>query len=114
MNKISKENSEHYKWGDNCDGWRLVNKPEMSVILEQMPAGTSEKKHYHKKARQFFLILKGNASIEIEDKLYDMKEQEGMEIPPNIKHRFFNSSYRSVEFLVTSVPSTLQDRFDAG
>ncbi|MDY1001048.1 cupin domain-containing protein, partial [Pantoea agglomerans] len=25
---ISKENAEHYFWGDNCDGWYLVNRQD--------------------------------------------------------------------------------------
>jgi hypothetical protein len=35
--KISKHNAEHYIWGDNCDGWRLVKIPDLSVIHERMP-----------------------------------------------------------------------------
>ena len=26
---ISKDNAEHYIWGDNCDGWYLVNRQDM-------------------------------------------------------------------------------------
>jgi len=34
---ISKDNAEHYVWGDNCDGWYLVNRKDMLVIHEKMP-----------------------------------------------------------------------------
>ena len=52
---ISKDNAEHYIWGDNCDGWYLVNRQDMLIIHEQMPPGTHEKRHFHSIARQFFL-----------------------------------------------------------
>jgi len=29
---ISKETAEHYAWGQNCDGWHLVDSVELSVI----------------------------------------------------------------------------------
>jgi hypothetical protein len=30
--KISKQNAEHYIWGDSCDDWHLVKSKELSVI----------------------------------------------------------------------------------
>jgi mannose-6-phosphate isomerase-like protein (cupin superfamily) len=112
MNKISKENAEHYRWGINCEGWRFQNKPEISIIRERMPAGTSETMHFHKIAGQFFFMLKGKTSIETEEGTYNLQEYEGIEILPGVRHRFFNSDDRPIEFLVTSVPSTLNDRFE--
>ena len=57
---VSKYNSiKHYKWGNDCDGWTLVDEAALSVKQERMPAGTSEALHYHKEAQQFFYILKG-------------------------------------------------------
>ncbi len=41
--KISKETAAHYVWGDHCDGWRLVNGQDLSIIHEKMPPGTSRK-----------------------------------------------------------------------
>lgn len=48
---ISKENAEHYSWGDGCDGWYLMNRKDMLVIHEKMPPGTREKRHYHASSR---------------------------------------------------------------
>jgi hypothetical protein len=45
--KISIGSAEHYTWGSVCDGWHLVRRPELSVIRERMPAGTSEVRHFH-------------------------------------------------------------------
>ena len=43
----------HYVWGENCDGWHLVRTPELAIIQERMPPGTSEARHFHHQARQF-------------------------------------------------------------
>lgn len=32
---ISKENAEHYVWGDSCDGWYLLNRQDMLIIHEK-------------------------------------------------------------------------------
>jgi|TARA_B110000261_G_C12926766_1_gene294785 hypothetical protein len=52
--KKSKENSEHYNWGNNCSGWYLVKSESLSVIEELMPPKTHEIKHYHNNSQQFF------------------------------------------------------------
>jgi hypothetical protein len=48
------DNSEHYIWGENCDGWHLLKSDSLSVIQEKMPPGTKESLHFHSKAQQFF------------------------------------------------------------
>jgi hypothetical protein len=32
----STENSEHYQWGNLCDGWHLLKSDTLSVIQEKM------------------------------------------------------------------------------
>ena len=62
MPLINKEKAlQHYTWGDNCDGWVLVDTEQLSVKQERMPQQTFETLHYHEKAQQFFFILKGIA-----------------------------------------------------
>jgi len=34
---VSRDNAEHYRWGDDCDGWHLVKDTQLSVIEEFMP-----------------------------------------------------------------------------
>ena len=31
---VNRGNAEHYRWGDNCDAWYLVNDEQLSVIEE--------------------------------------------------------------------------------
>ena len=107
---ISTEKAEHYLWGDNCDGWRLLKRDDMSVIQERVPAGSSEVLHYHEHARQFFYILEGEGTMRFEDHDVILQRGQGLEIAPMIKHQFKNNSNADVYFLVISVPSTGGDR----
>ncbi|MEI5908983.1 cupin domain-containing protein [Bacillus spongiae] len=108
--KISKNNAEHYIWGDNSDGWHLVKNQDLSIIHECMPANTSELKHYHQQARQFFFILSGIATIEVDGNEITLYPQEGVEVPPLVPHQMFNKSNKEVEFLVISQPTSKGDR----
>ncbi|MCY8233957.1 cupin domain-containing protein [Priestia endophytica] len=108
--KISQKNAEHYIWGDQCDGWRLVNQKDLSVIHERMPPNTSEVRHYHTKSRQFFFVLKGTATLEIDGQLGNITPLEGVEVPPHVAHQMMNRSDEDVEFLVISQPTSKEDR----
>lgn len=111
--KISKENAPHYVWGNACDGWRLMDNPELTIIHERMPFDTEEERHYHTKAKQFFFILSGTAVMEINGVRTILDEKEGLEVPPNVPHQIFNRSIPDLEFLVISQPSTVGDRIPA-
>jgi len=107
---ISIENAEHYIWGEICDGWHLLKRDDMSVIHERVPAGGAEIMHHHNTARQFFYILEGQGTMVFEDHEVVLNKEQGLEIPPQIKHQFKNESNADVHFLVISVPPTRGDR----
>ncbi|TDF97135.1 cupin domain-containing protein [Paenibacillus piri] len=107
---ISRANAEHYTWGTQCDGWRLVNDEKQSIIHERMPPGTSEVRHFHHKARQFFFILSGIMHMEIEGVEHILQQHEGIEIAPLQLHQVFNKSSFDLEFLVISLPNANNDR----
>jgi mannose-6-phosphate isomerase-like protein (cupin superfamily) len=109
---ISIENAEHYIWGENCDGWHLLKREEISVIQERVPAGSAEVMHYHERARQFFYILDGEGTMFFEDHQVILRKGQGLEIQPMIKHQFKNDSSMDVHFLVISFPSTRGDRIN--
>lgn len=104
------ENSEHYIWGDSCDGWHLLKTNSLSIIQEKMPPNTSETLHFHKNAQQFFYILKGVAAFEVEGELFDVSEKQGFHIKPNQKHKIFNKTANDLEFIVISEPKSHGDR----
>jgi mannose-6-phosphate isomerase-like protein (cupin superfamily) len=110
MKTVSIVNAEHYRWGEECDGWRLLQGKDLSVIQERVPAGKAEVIHYHEHARQFFYILDGSAQMAFEDKVVLLQKGDGIEISPFTKHRFENTSDQDVIFLVISSPTSQGDR----
>jgi len=108
---ISKDTAEHFTWRDVCDGWYLVNQPtRLTVLQECMPPGTSEARHFHREAYQFFFILSGVATLEINGQRHELHPQEGAEVPPLIPHQMWNLSDAPMEFLVISQPNSRDDR----
>ena len=107
---ISKENAEHYSWGGICDGWHLVKQDDLSVIHERMPSGTSEVRHFHNKSRQFFFVLTGTATLEVDGERYNIESFQGIEVPPGITHQMINQSQHDIEFIVVSQPMSHGDR----
>ncbi|HEX2606426.1 MAG TPA: cupin domain-containing protein [Flavisolibacter sp.] len=103
---------KHYVWGAGCDGWNFVDTPELSVKQERMPAGTAEEVHYHQFAQQFFFILKGTASFEINEERIELQEGEGIHIEAGWKHRIANRTSQDLEFLLSSSPATIHDRIN--
>lgn len=110
--KKSKENCEHYIWGDNCSGWHLVKSDSLSVIEELMLPKTSEVRHYHEEAQQFFYILSGKAIFEIENEELCVEKGDGIHIKSKMRHRIRNDENTNLEFLVISQPTSRGDRID--
>jgi mannose-6-phosphate isomerase-like protein (cupin superfamily) len=113
MKAVSKyQPLKHYKWGSDCDGWNLVEEDSLSVKQELMPAATKEVKHYHQTAQQFFYILKGKATFEIENSIIEINQGEGLHIEGGKKHLISNKSKEDLEFILCSQPSTKNDRIN--
>jgi len=110
MTVVSTENAEHYTWGDGCDGWHLVKTPMLSVIKERVPCGRMEVRHYHKRAEQFFFVLEGNASIEIDGEVFELKKQDGIHVKAGVSHQLRNIQDHDLIFVVTSCPPSHGDR----
>ena len=67
-----------------------------------MPAGAAEVRHHHTKARQFFFVLAGTATLEIGGRREILRAHQGIEVAPNVPHQMFNESEEGIEFLVIS------------
>ena len=113
ISAISKATAEHYTWGNGCDGWHLVNNPQLSVIQELMPAGTAEVRHFHNHAQQFFYVLAGKAAMEVDGRTMVLGAGEGTWIPAGVSHQMRNDSADEVHFLVISQPPSHGDRENA-
>ncbi len=110
MEIISRENAEHYTWGDICDGWHLLKTSGLSVIQERVPSGGAEVMHYHEHAHQFFYVLSGEATLEINDRKILIHPQQGISIPPKMTHRLLNETKQDLSFLVISAPMSHGER----
>ena len=110
MEIVSRENAEHYVWGDVCDGWHLLKSSGLSVLQERVPPGGAEVKHYHEKAHPFFFVLSGEATMEIKDQRFVMGPEQGIAIPPKVGHRLLNEGKQDLSFIVVSAPMCPGDR----
>ena len=106
------QNAEHYTWGQGCDSWHLLQTSALSIIAERMPPGTSETRHHHGSARQFFYVLEGQLTIEVDHQVFVVSQNEGLEIAPGKAHHVFNKSCGATRFLVISQPPSHGDRID--
>lgn len=112
MLPIDRTTANHYKWGSVCDGWRFLDLSQLSVIQECVPPGAGEVEHYHCEAHQFFYVLSGRATIDLDTGSVSFGPDQGFHVPPGVRHRFHNRSERDVTFLVISTPTTKNDRVD--
>ncbi len=114
---VSNGNAEHYKWGgregNDCDGWHLFKTPDLSIIEELMPPNTEEARHFHNHARQFFFILEGELTMEVERYEFVLHAGQGIEIGPGQQHQACNRGSMKMRMLVTSQPPSHGDRVPA-
>ncbi len=110
MEIVSRENAEHYTWGGVCDGWHLLKSSALSVIQERVPPGGAEVKHYHEQAHQFFFVISGEATLEIQHKKIVLRPQQGVSVPPKVPHRLLNEAKQDLSFIVVSAPMSHGDR----
>jgi mannose-6-phosphate isomerase-like protein (cupin superfamily) len=109
---VDEGSAAHYMWGPGCEGWHFLRRNDLSLIKERVPPGCAEKRHRHRKARQFFYILAGEAEIEVEGGIHRLRAGQGLEVAPGSAHRFGNPFPAAVEFLVVSMPMSHGDRED--
>ena len=101
-----------YGWGDGCQGWHLVRAQSLGVSEEQMPPGSRGERHWHARARQFFYVLSGTLTLEVEGVTHTLPARSGIELPPGTAHQAMNDTAAIVEFLVISEPRTYGDRHE--
>ena len=109
----NQSSAEHYRWGQVCDGWRLLDRSDLSVIQERMPPGAGEVRHYHQHARQLFYVLSGELLIELDERKFRLSIGDSLEVSPGAPHRVRNDARVDAAFLVVSAPTTQGDRVNA-
>lgn len=113
---VSTRHAEHYLWGgpqdQSADAWYLVHTPELHILEEHLSPAIAEVRHYHQRSRQFFYVLEGQLSMEVEHHPYTVGPGEGIEIAPGQRHRAANRGESLLKMLVTSQPPSHSDRID--
>lgn len=112
MSKVSTANARHYLWGQGCNGWFLLEGDQLSVIEEQVPPGMSETRHRHVMSRQFFYVLDGEATLEVDGVIHLLRAGEGLDVPPGATHQLRNAGDGDARFLVVSAPKSHGDRIE--
>ncbi|MEM8851854.1 MAG: cupin domain-containing protein [Pseudomonadota bacterium] len=113
MTPISPADAPHYIWGTGCDGWRLCDLPNLSVIEERMPPGSAETRHVHDRAHQVFRVLSGTLTMLGPAGPVRIAEGQALSVPPDVPHQARNDGSEDARFLVISAPSTRHDRREA-
>lgn len=112
MGKTSTTTARHYSWGQACDGWHLLEGEELSVIEERVPPGAAEARHRHVRARQFFYVLAGEATLELDGAVHRLAPGEGLHVPPGAAHQLRNDAHEDLRFIVISSPRSHGDRIE--
>lgn len=104
--------AESYSWGEECEGWHLMNTEDLSIIQESIPVGASETLHYHKNSVQFFYVLSGTASFELEEVTHIVQANQGIQVQPMQSHSIANNGDEELKLLVISSPHSHSDRIN--
>lgn len=108
--KRTKESSNHYIWGNECDAWTLFQSGNGIIKEERMPGNTEEQLHFHAHTEQFFYVLEGTATFLLDGKTMVLSQSEGLHVPKQAPHKIGNRSEKDLRFLVMSFPGTPEDR----
>ena len=63
---------------------------------------------------QFFYVLSGTLTLEVEGARHELGPRTGIELPQGTAHQAMNEGDVDVEFLVISMPPSHADRHETG
>ena len=110
MPVVSADTAGHYVWGDGCDGWHLVRSERLSVIQERIPPNAAEKRHYHESAEQFFYVLSGVATMELDGEIFAIHPQRDIHVIASAQNRTINRPRSDLVFTIIPIPPSQDDR----
>jgi mannose-6-phosphate isomerase-like protein (cupin superfamily) len=78
-----------------------------------IPPGNASSKHFHKLSEESYLILSGEASLEIDDHSFTLSPGEAVLIEPGEIHQISNHTSEELVFIAVCVPAwSPADSFD--
>jgi mannose-6-phosphate isomerase-like protein (cupin superfamily) len=77
-----------------------------------MPPGATEVAHRHLRAHQFFYVLAGELTLEVDGTRVTARTGEGVSVPAGVVHCATNNGSVAAEFLAIAGPSNEDDRVE--
>lgn len=101
---INRHTARASSWNEVCRAFHLVDRADLSVVQEHMPAGTSAEPHSHDRSRQFFHVLEGTGTMALGLQEVQVPAGSGIEVPPRAEHHMRNDGDVDLVMLVISSP----------
>lgn len=108
------EPATHYRWGEGCDGWRLVEAPGLRVREECIPPGAGERPHLHRAGQQAFYILSGEMMVHLPGQVCRLGQSDLLHVAAGVAHEVRNEGGDPVRVLAMSAPAADGDREEIG
>lgn len=74
-----------------------------SLAEATLPAGAATQRHYHKLSEEFYFILEGSGTMEIDGETREVRPGDAILIPPNSRHQI-TASPTGLRFLCCCAP----------
>ena len=88
----------------------LVFDEDLRIVEERMPPNAHEERHHHSRARQFFYVLSGTLTIELDGREHTVSAGSGLHVPAGTPHLVANRAQDAATFLAIASPTTAGDR----
>ncbi len=75
-----------------------------SLAEAQLPAGTATQRHFHKLSEEFYFILDGSGSMEIDGETAPVTAGDAILIPPGAWHQITAAPEAGLRFLCCCAP----------
>lgn len=114
MDVVNKNNVESFITKDSSE-IREILSPRNSIIKRQSLAearvlpGCSTGEHYHMETEEIYYILHGVGQMIIDGEKRNVKECDGIAIPPGAKHKIINTGKDDLIFLCCCSPAYEHD-----
>ena len=80
---------------------RIFTRDDTPVANLHVTEITDSRKHYHKKATEYYYILEGNGKMELNDDVIELEPGLAILIPPGTAHR----AYGNIKTLIVVIPA---------
>lgn len=101
---IGPETARSAVWDEECTAYYLLDRSDLSVVQELLPPRARSRAHAHDRSRQFFYVLRGEATMLLGPRTVTVPAGSGLEVPPRVRHQLRNDGDEDLEVMVVSSP----------